>query len=231
VNRRLKWTDPVIKFIDVSGGPRRIVGVVPDVDDENVEPRAEMTVYHPFGQEIFGGRLFVHTRTDPYALVPPITRIIRDLAADQPVEQAATLEDVRAEVLAPNRLNAVVFGGFALVAVTIAVVGVAGVLAFSVSARTREFGVRLAVGSAPRQLLARVLLDGAVIAAIGIAAGAAGGYVLARAAGRAFEHVQLPGALPVTAAAAVLMAAAVVAALMPAAWASRIDVMQALRSE
>src|ERR671937_670509 len=83
-----------------------------------------MTVYHPFGQEIFGGRMFVHTRSDPYSLVSPITRIIRELAADQPVEQAATLEDVRAEVLAPNRLNAVVFGGFALVAVTI--LGVAG---------------------------------------------------------------------------------------------------------
>jgi putative ABC transport system permease protein len=90
---------------------------------------------------------------DPYALVAPITRIIRELAPEQPVEQAATLEDVRAEVLAPNRLNALVFGGFAGVALMIAVVGVAGVLAFSVSARTREFGVRLAIGSEPRHLL------------------------------------------------------------------------------
>ena len=60
VNRGLMWTDPVIKFIDVSGDPRRIVGVVPDLDDENLVPGAVMTVYHPFGQEIFGGRLFVH---------------------------------------------------------------------------------------------------------------------------------------------------------------------------
>ena len=135
-----------------------------------------MTVYHPLEQEIGGGRLFVHARTDPYALVPPITRIIRDLSADQPVEQAATLEDVRAEVLAPNRLNALVFGGFAGVALTIAVVGVAGVLAFSVSARTREFGVRLAIGSAPRHLLTRVLGEGAVIAGAGIVAGVVGGH-------------------------------------------------------
>ena len=84
--------------------------------------------------------------------MPPITRIIRDLSADQPVERATTLEDVRAEVLAPDRLNALVFGGFAGVALLIAVVGVAGVLAFSVSARTREFGIRLAVGSAPRNI-------------------------------------------------------------------------------
>jgi predicted lysophospholipase L1 biosynthesis ABC-type transport system permease subunit len=99
--------------------------------------------------------------------------------ADQPVERAATLAAVRAEVLAPERLNAFVFSRVAGVALLIAVVGVAGVLAFSVSARTREFGVLLALGSTPRHLLARVLSEGVLIAAIGIAAGAAGGYGLA----------------------------------------------------
>jgi predicted permease len=231
VNRHLMWTDPVIKFIDVSGGPRRIVGVVPDVDDESVEPRSEMTVYHPFGQEVFGGRMFVHTRTDPYTLVPPITRIIRDLAADQPVEQAATLEDVRAEVLAPNRLNAVVFGGFALVAVTIAVVGVAGVLAFSVSARTREFGIRLAIGSTPAHLLSRVLGEGAAIAISGIFTGALAGILLARIVGSYIQGIQIPGALPTVGAATLLIAAAILASLTPAARASRVDVLRALRSE
>jgi predicted permease len=112
VNRRFLWTDPVIKFIDVSGDPRRIVGVVADVDDENVVPGPAMTVYHPMDQEMGGGRLFVHARTDPYPMVPTITKIIRELSAEQPVEKAATLDDIRAEVLAPNRLNAMVFGGF-----------------------------------------------------------------------------------------------------------------------
>jgi ABC-type antimicrobial peptide transport system permease subunit len=91
--------------------------------------------------------------------------------------------------------------------------------------------VRLAVGSAPRQLLARVVSEGALIAAIGIAAGAVGGYALARVAARFVEHVQMPGALPVMGAAAVLIGSAIVASLMPAARASRVDVMQALRSE
>jgi len=182
-------------------------------------------------QEIGGGRLFVYARTDPYALVPPITRIIRGLSADQPVEQAATLDDVRAEVLAPNRLNAMVFSGFAGVALTIAVVGVAGVLAFSVSARTREFGVRLAVGSTPRHLLGRILGEGAVIAAVGIAAGVVGAIALARVVGVFVQDVAVPGILPLAGAAAILVAAAVLASLMPAARASRVDVMQALRSE
>ncbi len=112
------------------------------------------------------------------------------------MEQAATLEDVRAEVLAPNRLNALVFGGFAGVALTIAVVGVAGVLAFSVSARTREFGIRLAIGSEPRHLLTGVLGEGAVIAGAGIVAGVVGGFVLARVVGGYIQDVRMPGVLP-----------------------------------
>jgi ABC-type antimicrobial peptide transport system permease subunit len=211
--------------------PSRIVGVVADVDDENVVPGPALTIYQPVSQMGVAGRLFVHAAGDPYALVPAVTRTIRDISADQPVERAATLEDVRADVLSPERVNAFVFFGFAGIALLIAVVGVAGVLAFSVSARTREFGVRLAIGSAPRHLLARVLWEGVLIAAIGIAAGAAGGYVLARVAARFFATVQLPGALPVIGAAAVLIGAAIVASLMPAARASRVDVLQALRSE
>jgi predicted permease len=231
LNRRLMWTDPVMQFIDVSTGPRRIVGVAADVDDENIVPGPAMTVYHPFEQEIGGGRLFVHARTDPYALVQPVTRIIRDLSSDQPVEGAATLEDIRAEVLAPDRLNALVFGVFAGVALLIAVVGVAGVLAFSVSARTREFGIRLAIGSAPRQLLGRVLGEGAVIAGLGILAGAIGGLVLARLVGAWVTEVKYPGLMPIAGAALLLVAAAVLASLMPAARASRVDVVQALRTE
>jgi len=231
INRHFKWTDPVMKFIDVGTGPRRIVGVAADVDDENVVPGKAMTVYHPFEQEIGGGRLFVHAKTDPYAMVPAITRLIRDLSPEQPVERATTLEDVRAEVLAPNRLNALVFGGFAGVALMISIVGVAGVLAFSVSARTREFGVRLAIGSEPRHLLTRVLSEGAVIAGIGVGLGVVGGFVLARLAGGYLSEVRLPGAVPLLGAAAVLVASAVLASLVPASRAANVDVMQALRDE
>ena len=138
---------------------------------------------------------------------------------------------MRAEVLAPDRLNALVFGGFAAVALTIAVVGVGGVLAFSVSARTREFGIRLAVGSAPRHLLTRVVAEGAAIGVSGIVAGAVGGIALARLVGSFIQDVHVPGPLATIGAAAILVAAAIVASLMPAARASRVDVMQALRSE
>jgi predicted permease len=232
VNRHVMWTDPVIKFIDISPSPRRIVGVVADIDDENIVPGPAITVYHPLSQQdTWAGRLFIHARTNPYTLVSPVTRIIRDLAADQVVERAATLEDVRAEVLTPDRLNTLVFGVFAAVALAIAIVGVAGVLAFSVSGRTREFGIRLAIGSQPRHIVTGVIAEGAVMAVAGIVAGAACGFALASLAGSYFQSVKMPGAVPVAGSAFILLAAAVIASLLPAARAARVDVMQALRAD
>jgi putative ABC transport system permease protein len=241
VDRHIMWTDPVMDFISMSKGPRRIVGVVADVDDEHIVPGKSLTVYHPFGQVpdnlsdngvgLFGGRLFVHTHGDPYALVTPVTRVVRELSVDQPVEHAATLADIRAEVLTPDRLNSIVFGGFAAVALAIAIVGVAGVLAFSVSARTREFGIRLAIGSQRRHLLTQVVAEGAVMAGAGVIAGAVIGFILAGVAGKFFAEAKMPGVLPVVVSALLLMAVAVVASVLPATRAARVDVMQALRSE
>jgi putative ABC transport system permease protein len=231
INRHLQWTDGLTKFIGLSTEPRRIVGVVSAVDDEQVDPAPAMTVYHPFEQELGGGRLFIHVKSDPYTLVPIVTRMVHDMAADQVVERAATLEDVRAEVLAPERLNTIVFGGFASVALAISIVGVAGVLAFSVSARTREFGVRLAIGSQPGRLLRGVLVEGVLMAAAGIAAGGVAGWILARGIGSYWFKVQMPGVIPTLGAAFLLLIAASIASLLPAARAARVDVMQALRSE
>ncbi len=241
INHHIMWSDPVMKFIYVGTGPRRIVGVAADVDDEHIVPEAALTIYHPFGQipddsankelPLFGGRLFVHTKMDPHVLITPITRVIRQMAADQPVEHAATLEDIRAEVLTPERLNTLVFGGFAAVALAIAVVGVAGVLAFSVSGRTREFGIRLAVGAQPRNLLMGVIAEGALMAITGVLAGAVIGYGLTRLASRYFPSLQMPSALPIVASVIVLLAAAVIASAFPAERAARVDVTEALRSE
>jgi putative ABC transport system permease protein len=233
VNHHMFWSDPIIKFADLSGAPRRIIGVARDIDDEHITPGAAFNVYHPFGQEstFGGGRLFIHAHGNPYALVTPVTRIIRDRSVDQPVEHAATLEDIRAEVLSPDRLNTLVFGGFAAVALAIAVVGVAGVLAFSVSGRIREFGVRLALGSTPGILLASVVKEGIIMAGTGVIAGAAGGFALARLAGSYFPEIRMPDITPVVASVLVLLAAAVIASVFPAARAARVDVSQALRSE
>ena len=232
LNRKLAWTDGVMKFIGISYEPRRIVGVVPDFDDENIIPSPGMTVYQPADQEGWQGRLFVRARQqDPYALVPAITGAIHEMSADQPVERASTLEDIRAEVLTPDRLNAVVFGGFAAVALLISVVGVAGVLAFSVSGRTREFGIRMALGAQPRNILTGVLLEGLAIAAMGVGAGVVVGFGFARALGKYIAEVHQPGLLSIAASALVILAAAVIASAVPAARAARVNAAEALRAE
>ena len=239
VGRHVYWTDPVLEFLPGTDaekarfrGPHRIIGVAADVDDEHVVPEPTATIYGTFADgQMYGGHLFIHTNANPYSLVTPVTRIIRGMSVDQPVEHATTLEDLRAKVLAPDRLNSLVFGVFAAVALAIAIVGVAGVLAFSVSARTREFGIRLALGSRPENLLRSVVSEGAIMAAAGIFAGALFGFVAARVAGSYFGELKMPGALPVIVSAFVLLAAAVVASMLPASRAARVDVIQALRSE
>jgi putative ABC transport system permease protein len=239
INRHVYWTDPVLEYVPGTAdekarvtSPHRIIGVAADVDDDHIVPVPTSTVYDSYADGgMFGGHLFIHTTGNPYALVTPVTKIIRQLAADEPVENAATLEDIRAKVLAPDRLNSLVFGVFAGVALLIAIVGVAGVLAFSVSARTREFGIRLALGAQPENLLRRVVTEGAVMAALGVVAGAAFGFVVARVAGSYFGDLKMPGALPVIVSAFVLLGAAVVASMIPAARAARVDVIQALHSE
>jgi putative ABC transport system permease protein len=233
INRHVFWTDPVLKTTrGATGPPQRIIGVAADIDDVHVVPEPTVTIYHTFEQgPLFRGRLFIHTSVNPYSLVTPVTRIIRDLSADQPIERAATLEDSRAEILTPQRLNSVVFGLFAAVALAIAVVGVAGVLAFSVSARTREFGIRLALGSEPQHLFKDVIAEGAAMAAAGIVAGAVFGFLLARVARSFFADVMMPGVFPVAASALVLLTVAVVASMLPARRAASVDVIQALRTE
>jgi len=239
INRHVYWTDPVLEFITGSPAekarttsPHRIIGVAADMDDEHIVPVPAATIYNSFADGgMFGGHLFIHTTGNPYALVTPVTKIIRQLQADEPVENAATLEDIRAKVLAPDRLNSLVFGVFAAVALLIAVVGVAGVLAFSVSARTREFGIRLALGAQPGNLLRGVVTQGVLMAGVGVVAGAVFGLIVARVAGSYFGDLKMPGALPIIASAFVLLGAAVVASMLPAARAARVDVIQALHSE
>jgi predicted permease len=233
INRHVFWTDPVLKTSrNTSPELHRIIGVAADIDDVHIVPEPTVTIYHTFEQgPLYLGRLFIHTNVNPYSLVTPVTRIIRDMSAEQPIERAATLEDARAEVLSPYRLNSVVFSMFAVVALSIAVVGVAGVLAFSVNARMREFGIRLALGSQPQRLFNDVIAEGAVMAAVGIAAGVISGFLLTRVAHSYFADLTMPGVWPVSISALVLLIVAVTASMLPARRAARVDVIEALRAE
>jgi predicted permease len=232
IDRHISWNDPVIQFIGLSDKPRRIVGVVPDIDDVHIIPQPEMMIYVPNTQEeSWNGRILVKTAGDPHGMIATITKTIRGVSADQPVEKPATLGDIRAAVLTPDRLNAIVFGGFAGVALLISIVGVAGVLAFSVSGRIREFGIRMALGAQPTAILKKVLFEGAIIGLIGVAAGFMAGYALARGIGKYVAEMQVPGLVPLLLSALVILAAAVIAAALPAVRAARVDAVEALRAE
>jgi len=110
-------------------------------------------------------------------------------------------------------------------------VGVAGVLAFSVSSRTREFGIRLAIGSQPRHLLTGVIREGTIITAAGIGTGLAGGLALQQLAGRVFDIVPRAEPWVITGVAGILLAAAMTASAWPAIRAASVDVIQALRAD
>jgi putative ABC transport system permease protein len=231
LNRHISWNDPVLKFIGISDKPRRIVGVVPDFDDTHIIPQPKMIIYQPMDQEGFSSRLFVRSDRDPKALISTITQTIRQVSPDQPVERPATLAEVRAQIVTPDKLNAIVFGGFAAVALLISIVGVAGVLAFSVSGRIREFGIRMALGAQPSAILKNVLFEGALIGIVGVVTGFVAGFALAKLAAKYVEEIQVPSATPLVIAALLILAAAVIAAALPAARASRVDAVEALRAE
>lgn len=138
---------------------------------------------------------------------------------------------MRADVIAPTRLNTMVISGFAVVALAIALVGIAGVLAFSVSGRTREFGIRMAIGSRPVDVLRGVLREGVVIALLGIAAGAVLGVALTRVVGAFFGAADPGDPVAITLAAILLALTAVAASLGPALRAARVNVVDALRAD
>jgi ABC-type antimicrobial peptide transport system permease subunit len=124
-----------------------------------------------------------------------------------------------------------VFGGFAAVALLISVVGVAGVLAFSVSGRTREFGIRIALGAQASNILTDVLLDGLLMAGIGVGVGAVIGIAWTRLAASYVSAIGQPGALALGLSALVILTAAVIASAVPAARAARVNAVEALRAE
>jgi putative ABC transport system permease protein len=156
-----------------------------------------------------------------------VARVDRELA----VTRVRTMDEIAAESVARPRFRARLLGGFALVALLLAAVGIFGVLAFSVTQRRREFGIRMAVGAQASDVLAMVLSRGLKIAAIGIALGLAGSALLARAAASLLFNVQPLDGGSYGFAAVLLAAVAVAAGVTPAIRAARVDPAVTLREE
>ncbi len=230
VGRRIAWSGDILRFIGVSDEWRTIVGVVLDSKDYGVDHRVPHLVFHPFAQEPAANTLFLRT-SRPASVVRSAIGIIRGLDPDQPVVNVATLANVRSEAIAPQRLNATLVGVFALLALAIAAVGVAGVLAFHVSQRTRELGIRAALGADRLRLMRTIVTEGAALTLAGLIIGSvAAAWMTSLISGLLFEVAPTD---PTTfgAVAVVLTVVALAASSIPGWMASKVDPAEALRAE
>ena len=233
LGRGIAWTDPTMKFLGMAPDFRTVVGVVRDTRDGGVDADVVHAMYTPYRQvtPFYTGSLVVRTRGEAQAVLPSVRAAIRDLDPNQPIVNVATIAELGSEAMAPRRLNATLLSAFAVLALIIAAVGIAGVLAFSVGSRRREFGVRSALGAARHRIWSGVVGEGARLAGLGVVLGA-----ITAVAGARFiagQLVGVPAIDPWTFAAVGLLLAvvAVAAAGVPAWRAARVSPMEALAAE
>ena len=208
-----------------------IVGVVGDVRHYGLETEPADEVYAPFAQvPIREGRFVVRTTGEPMAVARRIEDEVHAIDAAQPIANVETLEEIRAQTLASPRVTASLLGMFALLALVITGAGLAGVVAFSVSQRTQEIGVRMALGAERSEVLGMVLKEGLRLVVIGLVIGIAGAVGLTRLLAGLLYGVPATDPLTFAAVIAVLLAVAAVACLVPARRAATVDPMVALRS-
>ncbi|HMA24968.1 MAG TPA: FtsX-like permease family protein, partial [Gemmatimonadaceae bacterium] len=232
IGRRIAWTGEVLKFIPVTGDWRTVVGVVGDTRDAGLDTDPTPTVFQPFAQEeVFNGSMVIRTRSNPSLLQPSALRAIRELYPRQLIENVATLEEVRDATVAPRRLNALFIASFGALAMIIAMVGIAGVLAFSVSSRTAEIGIRMSLGADASRVRRMVLSEGGALLVVGLAAGVTGALVTSRLLRGLLFGVAPHDPVTLSAVAFIIAAVGLAACWLPAARAARVDPAVALRAE
>jgi putative ABC transport system permease protein len=231
IGRRVAWTGDVLRFIPVSGDWRTVVGVVGDTRDDGPDQEPGAVMYQPFAQEIFTGALLIRARDNAAALIPETGRIIRELDPEQPLANVQTLEQIRENHVAPTRINTLLVGSFGTLALLIAIVGIGGVLAFSVSQRIGEIGIRMSLGADAARVRRMVLAEGGVLIVAGLVVGLVIALVTTRIATGLLYGVSPTDPLTLAAVAAIMLAVGVVAAWLPAARAARVQPGEAMRVE
>jgi putative ABC transport system permease protein len=228
------WRDaePLGARISPDGGDTwlRVVGVAGDVRDHALDQDPIDVFYVAFAQTPGGENVLLRSTNDPARLAKQATAAIRAIDPDMPVDNIRTLMEIRLDSLAPRRLTASLLALFALLAVLIAAAGIGGVLAFSVSQRTREIGVRLALGAQRIEVLALVFRQGGAMIAIGLAIGAVGALWLTRFMQGLVFGIGARDPLTLAVACLTLAAVGLIASLGPARRATAVDPVIALRN-
>jgi putative ABC transport system permease protein len=222
--------DPLGKTLRLNDATRTVIGVAADVRQLGPEQSITPEIYVP-AMLFHEVNVVLRSQQAPSALVAPISRLVRELDPDQPVQDSKTMNEVTAEWIAERRFVMTLLGAFAALALTLAAVGLYGVLAYSVSRRTREIGIRMALGANPRNVLKLVVGEGLMLASIGIVAGLAGALALTRLLEGLIFGVRSTDPWTMVIGVVVLLAAAAAASAIPARRASRVEPLEALRIE
>jgi predicted permease len=231
IGKRVAWTGDLLRFTPFTGDWRTVVGVVGNTRDGGLDAEAPPAMYMPFTQMIaMGGGLVVRADSNVAGLAAAATKIVRHIAPNVPLGDVLTIAQIKDQSVAPRRLNAALVSSFGLLAVIIAAVGIAGVLAFSVSARTNEIGIRMSLGADSGRVQRMILWEGGVLLVTGLLIGVIGAFF-----GAKFMRGLLFGVAPhdpmTFAAVAVAMSViGVVACWVPAIRAARIDPAIAMRA-
>jgi predicted permease len=233
VGRHFPGEDPVGKRILIYGRPREIIGVVGSVRHRGFrsEPNPEMIVSNRQFQQFGGMTLLIRTPVDVALLGPSIRREVHAIDPDQPVERLLTMEEFASTSIEQPRFTTLLLSSFAVLAVVLAIVGIYGVMSYAVSQRTREIGVRMALGADRSDVLRMVVRQGAAHLIAGIALGLAGAAIITRLIESLLFRVEATDPLTFAVAVGVLTLAALSAAYLPARRATRVDPMVALRYE
>ena len=232
IGRRVAWSGEVLKFINVSGDWRTVVGFVGNTKDGGLDAEALPAMFLPFAQGDFpSGGLVIRSSGNTSALAPAATRIVRSIDPKQPIEKVMSADQIRDESVGPRRLNAQLVASFGVLALIVAAIGIAAVLAFSVSARTNEIGIRMSLGADSLKVQRMVLSEGGVLVIIGLALGVAGALSISRLMRGLLFGVAPHDPLTLAGVMVLMAAVGIGACWIPAIRAARIDPANALRAQ
>ncbi len=231
IGQHVAWTGDVLRFIGISDEWRTVVGVVGNTKDGGLDAVPLPVMFLPFAQsDIPIGGFVIRGKGDAATLAPAVTRALRQVAPEQPIQHLMTVAQIRDESVAPRRLNAMLVSSFGLLALLVAAVGIAGVLAFSVSARTNEIGIRMSLGADSGRVQRMIISEGGLLVGLGLAVGVIGALSLSRLMQGLLFGVQPHDPVTLAGVSAVMAIVGILACWIPAMRAAQIDPAVALRS-